>query len=208
MNQRYDSVKRLLDIAGAGTAILCLSPVLLVAALGVAVNLGRPVIFRQERIGLDGRTFTLLKLRSMTAPNSATVSEGDAARLTPFGRALRASSIDELPSLLNVLRGDMSLVGPRPLLPEYLQYYNSHQARRHEVRPGITGLAQVRGRNELSWRRRFDADVEYVDQRGLVLDGKILIQTVGTVIRRHGVSAPGHATQPRFLGNHDGDQPS
>ncbi|RWR25651.1 sugar transferase [Agrococcus lahaulensis] len=200
MGSNYDLLKRVLDVAGAGTALVLSSPLIVATAAAVAVSLGRPVLFRQERVGKAGRSFTLVKFRSMRAADPALGITDDADRLSPFGRALRATSLDELPSLWNVLKGDMSMVGPRPLLPEYLPRYTARQARRHEVRPGVTGLAQVRGRNELPWSERFEADIDYVDRRSLGMDARIMLATVGAVLRRRGISAPGHATQSSFQG--------
>jgi len=174
---------------------------LLTAAL-VWTRLGRPVLFRQERPGLRGRGFELIKFRTMTdarGPSGQLLA--DAERLTPFGKWLRASSLDELPELINVLRGDMSLVGPRPLLMKYLPKFSPNHGRRHEVRPGITGLAQISGRNALSWDDRLDLDVEYVDSASPILDFKILLRTVGTVFLRRGITAEGAATMPEFEGS-------
>ncbi len=170
-------------------------------ALLVRLRLGSPVLFRQTRIGLGGRPFTLYKFRSMrdaTGPDGRPLP--DAERLTSFGRWLRSTSLDELPSLWNVLRGDMALVGPRPLLPEYLPLYNARQARRHEVRPGITGWAQVNGRNAVDWAERLEMDVWYVEHRSLRLDLRILWRTVGSVLRRDGISQKGEATMAAFKG--------
>ena len=198
-------IKRLFDLVAAGAALLALSSLLLMLAVMVAVKLGRPVLFRQQRPGLGGRPFELVKFRTMT---SATDPQGrvlpDAERLTPFGRWLRSTSLDELPELWNVLTGDMSLVGPRPLLMAYLPRYSTRQARRHEVRPGLTGWAQVNGRNSLSWDEKFELDVWYVDNRSFGLDLKILWKTVLQVLRRVDVSADGHATMPEFLGDRGG----
>lgn len=195
-------MKRLLDLVIASTALLALSPVLLLTALFVRVSLGGPVLFRQHRPGLEGRPFTLFKFRTM---RDAFDREGapypDDQRLTAVGRFLRAWSLDELPELWNVLRGDMSLVGPRPLLMEYMPLYSAEQARRHEVRPGITGWAQVNGRNKLSWNDRFALDLWYVDNRSLMLDLRILALTVRKVLGREGISHPGHATMERFDGS-------
>jgi lipopolysaccharide/colanic/teichoic acid biosynthesis glycosyltransferase len=193
--------KRAFDLVGALAGLTALSPVLLIVAAAVALRLGRPVLFRQRRPGRDGRVFWLLKFRTMTeARDSDGRLRPDAERLTPFGRALRRLSLDELPELLNVLRGDMSLVGPRPLLVQYLERYTATQARRHEVRPGITGWAQVNGRNALTWDERFALDVWYVDHVSLSLDLRILLKTVRSVWTRDGISAPGHATMDEFLG--------
>ncbi|MEV6692360.1 sugar transferase [Micromonospora sp. NPDC051196] len=194
-----DRGKRLFDVVLAAVLLLLTAPLMAAVAVTVAVGLGRPVLFRQCRIGLDERPFELVKFRSMREPRGDLLSDAD--RLTPLGRWLRATSLDELPTLWNVLRGDMSLVGPRPLLPAYLGRYSPTQARRHEVRPGVTGLAQVRGRNCLDWDDKLALDVEYVERRDLRLDLSILVATVGTTLRRDGISAEGHATAPEFLGS-------
>jgi len=194
-------MKRLIDIVGAMIGLLLLSPVMLVAAVLIARNMGRPVLFRQVRPGLGGHPFTMLKFRTMRDAHDASgVPLADADRLTRLGVTLRATSVDELPALWNVLRGDMSLVGPRPLLMDYLSLYTPEQARRNDVRPGITGWAQVNGRNAISWPERLALDVWYVDNRGLWLDIRILVLTVLKVVRRDGISAPGEATMPRFTG--------
>jgi lipopolysaccharide/colanic/teichoic acid biosynthesis glycosyltransferase len=193
------ALKRGIDVAGALALLVATSPLLLVAAIAIRRTMGSPVLFRQARTGRGGRTFTLLKLRTMTNAGAGDLSR-DAQRLTPLGRFLRATSVDELPQLWNVLRGDMSLVGPRPLLPSYLPRYSPAQARRHEVLPGLTGLAQVNGRNALSWEEKFALDVRYVDTWSLALDLSILRQTVVTLVRGRGVSADGHVTMPEFLG--------
>lgn len=194
-------MKRILDIILSAIGIVFLFPVLLVVSGLIAVKLGRPILFRQARPGMNGVVFDMTKFRTMTDERDA---KGkllpDARRLTSFGRFLRSSSIDELPELWNVLKGDMSLVGPRPLLVEYLGLYTQDQARRHEVRPGITGWAQINGRNELSWEEKFKLDVWYVDNRSLWLDLKILWLTVKKVVVREGISAAGDATMPRFTG--------
>lgn len=196
----YDVVKRVLDIALAVFALVGFSPILLATAVAVRVRLGSPVLFRQQRPGRDGVPFTLYKFRTMRQTDSTDVAAvaSDAERLTPLGRFLRGASLDELPEFVNVLLGDMSLVGPRPLLMEYLARYNEQQARRHEVRPGITGWAQVNGRNALSWDDRLRMDVEYVDNRSLLLDLRILWMTIATVFAREGISADGHATMEPF----------
>lgn len=194
----YDYVKRFLDIASASLGIVILSPVMLVTGAVVAVKLGRPVIFAQERPGRGGRIFTLYKFRSMRSVDARRGWVTDEQRLTRFGQVLRASSLDELPSLWNVLRGDMSFVGPRPLLVEYLPRYTPEQARRHEVRPGITGLAQVSGRNTVDWAERFIRDVQYVEQRSLYLDACVLAATARLVVTRAGITAEGHATMTKF----------
>lgn len=196
--RRYDAAKRVLDIGGAALLLVLTAPIQLVVALLVASRLGRPVLFRQRRPGRHGAVFTLLKFRSMRDIDETRGLVTDAERLTSFGRKLRATSLDELPELWNVLRGDMSLVGPRPLLIEYLDRYTPDQARRHEVRPGITGLAQVSGRNTVSWEDRFLLDVRYVDRRSFVLDMKILLTTMRSVVARDGISAEGQATMRKF----------
>lgn len=194
-------MKRLFDLLAAGLALLLLSPVLGILALLVRVNLGKPILFRQLRPGLGARPFTLLKFRTMTdATDERGVPRPDAERLTPFGRFLRRSSLDELPELWNVVRGDMSLVGPRPLLMEYLPLYSPEQARRHEVRPGLTGWAQVNGRNAISWDQKFALDRWYVDHSSLALDFRILWMTLMKVVSGHGVSAEGEATMTKFTG--------
>jgi lipopolysaccharide/colanic/teichoic acid biosynthesis glycosyltransferase len=193
--------KRVFDLLIAGMLLVVLSPLLVILAVLVRCFLGSPVLFTQTRPGLHGRPFRMVKFRSML---DARDHEGkllpDVRRLTNFGRTLRALSLDELPELLNVIKGDMSIVGPRPLLTKYLERYNPEQARRHEVPPGITGWAQVNGRNALSWEDKFKLDVWYVDHWSLWLDFKILLLTAGKVMRRDGISAPGEATAPEFLG--------
>lgn len=195
-------MKRLFDVAATTCGIVLLAPLLVILALLVRVMLGSPIFFRQTRPGLDGRSFVLYKFRTMTAERNA---DGDLLpdrqRLTRFGRLLRATSLDELPELINVLCGDMSLVGPRPLLMEYLPLYTLEQARRHHVRPGITGWAQVNGRNAISWDERFKLDVWYVDNWSLWLDLKILVMTFAKVLGREGVSEKGCATRSRFRGS-------
>lgn len=177
-------------------------PVVVLVSLASRVLLGTPVLFRQERPGRLGQPFTLLKLRTMVSHEGRAAGPlPDADRLTPWGRLLRSTSLDELPELWNVLRGDMSLVGPRPLLMEYLPLYDERQSRRHEVRPGITGWAQVNGRNALSWEQKFELDVWYVESVSLALDLKILWRTLASVVRREGISAAGEATMPRFTGS-------
>lgn len=193
--------KRLFDLTLALLALMLLSPVLLFTALAVRLGLGKPVLFRQPRPGYKGRIFTLYKFRTM---RDAFALDGtplpDAQRLTPLGRFLRATSLDELPELFNVLKGEMSLVGPRPLLVKYLPLYTPEQMRRHDVLPGITGWAQVNGRNALSWQDKFRLDVWYVDHWSLWLDVKILILTVWKVLRREGINQPGQATASEFDG--------
>ena len=193
-------LKRGIAVAGALALLVVTSPLLALAALLVRLTMGSPVLFRQTRTGLHGALFTLLKLRTMRHEDAHAVVD-DERRLTSVGRWLRASSLDELPQLWNVLRGDMALVGPRPLLPRYLERYSTEQARRHQVPPGITGLTQVSGRNGLSWEEKFGLDVWYVDHWSLALDLRILWRTLLTVLRRDGVAADGHATMPEFLGN-------
>jgi len=182
-------------------ALIVLAPVLMVTALLVRFLLGTPVLFRQQRPGLDGKSFTILKFRTMTnARNAQGRLLSDAERLTPFGQFLRRTSVDELPELINVLRGEMSLVGPRPLLPQYLDRYTPEQKRRHEVKPGITGWAQINGRNALSWEDKFKYDVWYVDNQSLALDLKIIALTVWKVLKREGINQPGQATIEEFMG--------
>lgn len=190
--------KRLIDVVVAAIGVVLTAPVQAVVAALIRWKMGSPVLFRQVRPGLHGRPFELLKFRTMLTPEQAGGAADDAGRLTPLGAWLRAASLDELPSLWNVLRGDLSLVGPRPLLMHYLPHYSPEQARRHEARPGITGLAQVSGRNTLSWEQRFDLDVSYVDRCSLVLDLQILLRTVLPVLRRQHISAPGEATMRAF----------
>jgi lipopolysaccharide/colanic/teichoic acid biosynthesis glycosyltransferase len=194
--------KRALDIGVAVVALVVLAPVLLIVAGLVAMRMGRPVLFLQERPGAHGRPFHLVKFRPMTDARHADGRlRPDAERLTRVGRFLRTTSLDELPELLNVLRGDMSLVGPRPLLTRYLERYSPQQARRHEVKPGLTGWAQVNGRNTVDWQSRFRLDVWYVDNLSLWLDVRILARTFHSVIRGHGINEPGRATMTEFAGN-------
>ena len=196
--------KRLVDIVAASVALCVLSPIICIAMWVVARSIGRPVIFRQERAGLLGRSFVLLKLRTMSDQRG---SDGrllsDEQRLGRVGRWLRASSIDELPTLINVVRGEMSLIGPRPLHVRYLPRYNSRQAKRHDVRPGLTGLAQIHGRNSVPWPERLEYDVQYSETCSLLLDIQIVFQTIWLVIRRSGITQPGFATAEEFVG----DQP-
>ncbi|MBG6103495.1 sugar transferase [Micromonospora vinacea] len=200
MRRPYDAVKRVLDVLVAAVGLLLTAPVLAAVALAVLITMGRPVLFRQARPGRHGRLFELVKFRSMSIDGEDGAPTNDGARLTPFGRWLRTTSLDELPQLWNVLRGEMSLVGPRPLLPAYLNRYTPEQFRRHEVRPGITGLQQAYGRNALSWDERFALDVCYVRQRSFGLDLRILLRTVRIVLRRDGITAPGAATAREYLG--------
>ncbi len=201
-NKIFPVLKRLFDFFAALAGILMLSPVLLVLAVLVRKKLGSPVFFKQQRPGLNGKIFTMYKFRSMTDKRDG---EGnllpDEDRLPPFGKFLRSTSLDELPELINVLKGDMSLVGPRPLLVQYLPRYSTFQARRHEVRPGITGWAQVNGRNALSWEEKFALDVWYVDNASFTLDLKILWMTVHKILKREGITQEGQATASEFMGS-------
>lgn len=196
--------KRLFDLLTASALLVLLSPLFLFTVLAIRLGIGHPVLFRQQRPGLHGKSFDFLKFRTMT---DARDGQGrflpDEMRLTAIGRLLRRLSLDELPQLLNVIKGDMSLVGPRPLLSKYLPLYDAQQVRRHEVKPGITGWAQINGRNALSWEDKFALDVWYVDHRTLRLDLKILWLTLIGVLRREGISADGHATMPEFTGTKD-----
>ena len=194
--------KRPLDIICAALALIVLWPVLLVVAILVRKNLGAPVLFRQERPGKNGRIFSLLKFRTMLPPKGDVANpDSDEERLTPFGKKLRATSLDELPELINILKGDMSVVGPRPLLKQYMERYSETQARRHEVRPGFTGLAQVNGRNSISWEEKFDWDVKYVDRITFIGDVKIIFATLRTVIRREGINGNNSETMTEFKGS-------
>ncbi|MGR5211823.1 sugar transferase [Vibrio rotiferianus] len=197
-------MKRLFDLIASSAALILLSPIIILLFIKVRKNLGTPAIFSQTRPGLNGKPFRMFKFRSM---RDAFDEEGnplpDAERITDFGLKLRHSSLDELPELWNVLKGDMSLVGPRPLLMDYLPLYNTEQARRHEVRPGITGWAQINGRNAISWSEKFKLDVWYVDNKSLWLDLKVLFLTVKKVLVKDGISAEGHVTVEPFRGNHD-----
>jgi lipopolysaccharide/colanic/teichoic acid biosynthesis glycosyltransferase len=194
-------LKRIFDIFGAGVGLTVLSPVLLILVILIRRGMGSPLLFRQIRPGKDGEPFEMMKFRTM---RDATGADGellpDTVRLTRLGQTLRSSSLDELPELWNVLKGDMSLVGPRPLLMEYLPLYSPEQARRHNVRPGVTGWAQVNGRNAISWDEKFALDVWYVDNRSLWLDLKIIWLTIRKVLQREGISAAGEATMPKFTG--------
>ena len=201
MTQRkriYPFFKRVLDILGAIVLLIITSPVLLITAVLVRINLGSPVIFSQPRPGLNERIFKLYKFRSM---KNVDIEKGlltDEQRLTRFGKILRSTSLDELPSLWNVLKGEMSFVGPRPLLVSYLDRYSTHESRRHEVKPGITGLAQASGRNSLSWEEKFDLDVQYVEGISFNLDVRVLYLTVVSIFTRSGIAAEGHVTMPEF----------
>jgi sugar transferase EpsL len=198
----HKSAKRLFDLVCATIGLIIVSPLLIMIALLISLTMGLPILFQQTRPGLHGKPFVLYKLRTMQDRRD---SEGnvlpDEERLSPFGRFLRRTSLDELPELFNVLKGDMSLVGPRPLLVEYLDRYTPEQARRHEMKPGITGWAQVNGRNAISWEEKFELDVWYVDNQSLCLDLKILWMTLLMVLRREGISQAGHATMPKFMGS-------
>ncbi|MGE3808558.1 MAG: sugar transferase [Gemmataceae bacterium] len=195
-------MKRLVDIVAAALALIVLSPLLLILALLVRWKLGAPILFRQVRPGKDARSFTMLKFRTMLDARDADGELlSDAERLTSFGRFLRTTSLDELPELWNVLKGDMSLVGPRPLLMEYLPHYSREQARRHEVRPGVTGWAQVNGRNALTWEEKFELDIWYVDNRSFRLDLKIILLTILRVLRRDEINASDGNTPPKFTGS-------
>ena len=195
-------MKRFLDIIIAAIALLILSPVFILVALKVRKNLGSPIFFYQERPGKDGKLFKMMKFRSM---KNATDVQGnplpDEQRITPFGQKLRSTSLDEMPQLINVLKGDMSVVGPRPQLPEFVEHYTPHQMRRHEVKPGMTGLAQVSGRNNLSWEEKFDLDVQYVDSKTTLLDFKIMFKTVEVMFKKEGIDSPDQAVgASRFSG--------
>ena len=199
-------LKRLFDIISAVFGLLLLAPVILIVALKVKRKLGSPVFFRQTRPGLDGKPFEMIKFRTMRdAYDSEGVSLPDSERITPFGRFLRSSSLDELPELWNVLRGDMSIVGPRPLRTDYLPLYNDQQARRHEVRPGVTGWAQINGRNSISWEEKFDLDVWYIDNRSLLFDLRIVFLTVKKVLVREGIDNQEDVPMPRFTGKKNQD---
>jgi sugar transferase EpsL len=194
-------IKRTFDLIASCVALLFITPVLLFLATLIAARMGRPVLFRQTRIGLRGRKFDFIKFRTMRdarGPDGRLLPDGE--RLTRLGDLLRRWSLDELPQLWNVIRGEMSLVGPRPLLPQYLPRYSARQARRHEVKPGITGWAQVNGRNALSWEEKFELDVWYVEHQSFPLDCRILWMTLVQVLRHQGIAASGHATMPEFMG--------
>lgn len=200
----YDALKRVLDVVVGGVAFVALLPVQGVIGYLVKQKLGPPVLFRQQRPGKDGEVFELVKFRTMLEVDESQGLVSDEQRLTSFGAFLRSTSLDELPSLWNVVRGDMSLVGPRPLLVRYLERYTPQQARRHEVRPGVTGLAQVSGRNALTWEEKFDRDIEYVKNRSFQLDLKIMLLTVVRVGNRDGISANDDVTMPEYMGGPDG----
>ena len=199
--------KRIFDLITTSLGLILLSPFILLTALGVGIFLGTPVLFRQQRPGYRGQPFYIYKFRTMTEASDSTGSLlPDAKRLTRLGRFLRALSLDELPELFNILRGEMSVVGPRPLLMEYLERYSAEQIRRHDVYPGLTGWAQVNGRNAITWQDKFRYDVWYVDNWSFWLDIKIILLTLWKVIKREGISQPGQATTEYFTGNSDGDQ--
>lgn len=198
-------MKRLIDIVISLIALIILSPIFILVAYKVSKNLGSPVFFLQERPGKDGKLFKMIKFRSM---KDAVDQEGnilpDEERITPFGQKLRSTTLDEMPQLINVLKGDMSIVGPRPQLPDFLEYYTPEQMRRHEVRPGMTGLAQVSGRNNLSWEEKFDLDVQYVNTQSLWLDFKIMFKTAEVMLKKEGINAPDQAVgASRFTGSRD-----
>lgn len=195
-------VKRTIDIVCSGLGLIVLSPILLITAVLIRIKLGSPIFFTQDRLGKDGKVFKMIKFRTMLdAVDKWGEPLPDEERMTSFGQLLRSTSIDELPELINVFKGDMSLVGPRPLLVEYKELYSPEQFRRHEVRPGITGWAQVNGRNTLEWSERFKLDVEYIDKYNLFMDIKILFMTVLKVVKRDGISQEGHVTMEKFNGN-------
>ena len=197
----YKYIKRILDIISSLLAIIILSPLLAVTAVLVKTKLGSPVLFKQERPGKDEKIFTLMKFRTMTDERDKNGELlPDEVRLTKFGKFLRSTSIDELPELFNILKGDMSVIGPRPLLVEYIPRYNEHQHRRHEVRPGLSGWAQVNGRNTVSWEDKFDMDVHYVDNYSFAMDVKILFMTVLNVLKKEGISSETSATMEVFMG--------
>ena len=197
----YDLVKRAIDILIAGLALILSLPIQLVVALLVRINLGSPVLFTQQRPGRSGRMFTMYKFRTMRDITEDLVSDED--RITPFGSWLRSTSLDELPELFNVLKGDLSIGGPRPLLPEYLPLYTARQARRHEVRPGVTGLAQVKGRNAMPWAERLAWDVRYVETRSFALDCRIVLDTFKVVLAREGITEEGQVAMTDFEGAPD-----
>ena len=195
-------VKRTIDIVCSGLGLIILSPILLITAILIRINLGSPIFFTQDRVGKDGKIFKMIKFRTMLdAVDKWGEPLPDEERMTPFGKFLRSTSIDELPELINVFKGDMSLVGPRPLLVEYIKLYSKEQFRRHEVRPGITGWAQVNGRNTLRWAEKFKLDIYYVDNFNIFFDIKILFMTLIKVIKREGISQEGSVTMEKFNGN-------
>jgi len=198
----HHPAKRIVDIVASATALVVLSPVMVAVAATVRANMGRPVLYRQERTGLGGKVFPLYKFRTMSSEFDEAGREiPEDQRITRLGRFLRSTSLDELPQLVHILRGEMSLVGPRPLLPEYVDLYSHDQARRLTVRPGLTGLTQVNGRNALAWDHKFHLDLVYVDQATPAMDFRIVVSTIASVLRPRGVVAEGHATSPRFTGS-------
>lgn len=197
--------KRILDISLALAGIILLSPILLLIALLVRINLGSPIIFKQQRPGMNERIFTIYKFRTMKDEKDENGEPlSDSLRLTRFGKFLRSTSMDELPELFNIIKGDMSIIGPRPLLVQYLSLYNKHQKRRHEVRPGLTGLAQISGRNEIGWEEKFNLDVEYIESISFFFDLKIILLTVKKIITREGINQEGEATVEDFTGDNIG----
>lgn len=195
-------IKRAIDILGSFLGGLLISPILIIIAILIKIKLGSPIFFTQDRVGKDGKVFKIIKFRTMLeAYDKSGEPLSDKERVTSFGNFLRSTSLDELPELINVLKGDMSLVGPRPLLVEYIDLYSKEQFRRHEVRPGMTGWAQVNGRNNLNWDEKFKMDVEYVDNVNILLDIKILFLTIFKVLKRDGISKDGHVTMDKFKGN-------
>ncbi|WP_151869749.1 MULTISPECIES: sugar transferase [Acinetobacter] len=200
-------LKRIIDFSIAFLALFLLSPIFLIVAYKVRKNLGSPIFFYQERPGLNGKLFKMIKFRSM---KDAYDRDGeplpDDQRITPFGKKLRSTSLDEMPQLLNVLKGDMSIVGPRPQLPEFVVHYTSHQMRRHEVKPGMTGLAQVSGRNNLSWEEKFDLDVQYVERRSILLDFKIMFKTIKVMLKKEGIDAPDEIVGARRFSGSESSQ--
>lgn len=195
-------IKRAIDILGSSLGGLLISPILIIIAILIRIKLGSPIFFTQDRVGKDGKIFKIVKFRTMLEDHDKFGEPlSDKERVTSFGNFLRSTSLDELPELINVLKGDMSLVGPRPLLVEYIDLYSKEQFRRHEVRPGMTGWAQVNGRNNLDWDQKFKMDVEYVDNVNLLLDIKILFLTIFKVLKRDGISKDGHVTMDKFKGN-------
>ena len=203
-------MKRLVDIIIASIALLLLSPIFFIVAYKVRRNLGSPIFFYQERPGKDGQLFKMMKFRSMcNAFDENGIALPDEKRITPFGQKLRATSLDEIHQLINVLKGDMSVVGPRPQLPEFVEHYTMHQMRRHEVKPGMTGLAQVSGRNNLSWEDKFDLDVQYVEKQSIMFDFKIMFKTVEVMVKKEGIDSPDQAVgATRFSGSESSNSKS
>lgn len=200
-------MKRFLDLFLTLPGVLLIAPLMVLTAAVIRLSLGSPVIFRQQRPGLNGNLFIMYKFRTMTDDKDEKGLLPDEQRMTRLGNFLRNSSLDELPALLNVLKGEMSLVGPRPLLPEYLPLYTPEQSRRHEVKPGITGWAQIMGRNELNWEEKFNLDVWYVNHHSIILDLKILLLTILKVFKREGITQEGHVTMPKFTGPSNHEKP-